>query len=84
MNFDHPVLITGIQTQGSGSRSYQRWVTMLQIQTGNSESSLAYILDDGKHKVRYDLAFVHNILGSCIVYRKSLFQDFGLSKKMTL
>ena len=46
VDFIQPVLVTGIQTQGSGSPKFDRWVTMLQIQTGYSENLLTYILDD--------------------------------------
>ena len=40
-----PVTITAIQIQGGTDPGNPEWVTTLQIQTGNSEASLAYIMD---------------------------------------
>ena len=40
-----PVTITAIQVQGSAFSAYSEWVKTLQIQTGDSEASLAYIMD---------------------------------------
>ena len=47
VKFFSRVNITAIQTQGSSR--FKRWVTELQIQTGDSEDSLSYIMD-GKNK----------------------------------
>ena len=45
------VIITGIQTQGSGSQSFEVdhncWVESLQIQTGNTTESLEFIYEEG-------------------------------------
>ena len=43
--FSSPVTIAAIQTQGASG--YQYWVTKLQVQTGDSETTLSYILDPG-------------------------------------
>ena len=44
VEFSSAVTITAIQTQGAASGSY--WVKELQIQTGDSESSLSYIMNE--------------------------------------
>ncbi|XP_072043446.1 lactadherin-like [Amphiura filiformis] len=48
--FENTVNITGIQTQGSGPSIWHSWVTKLQIQYGNTEDSLAYIMDGATAK----------------------------------
>ena len=49
VKFSSAVYITAIQTQGSPI--VNRWVTELQIQTGDSEDSLSYIMDEEKETV---------------------------------
>ena len=43
-------IVTGIITQGSADE-YDEWITHLQIQYGDSEDSLVYILENGQEKV---------------------------------
>ncbi|XP_072051539.1 EGF-like repeat and discoidin I-like domain-containing protein 3 [Amphiura filiformis] len=45
VDFQENVIITGIQTQGSSSSSWNDWVKRLQVQSGDSEESLTYIAD---------------------------------------
>ena len=59
VNLSRITIVTGIITQGSAydntydymSYPYDEWVTNLQIQYGDSDDSLMYILEDGQHKV---------------------------------
>ena len=52
------IVVTGIITQGSAHDDYSEWVTWLQIQYGDSENSLKYILENGHSKVGF--FFSHN------------------------
>ncbi|XP_072043966.1 uncharacterized protein [Amphiura filiformis] len=45
VDFLETVIITGIQTQGSDSSSNARWISKLQVQTGNSTDNLISITD---------------------------------------
>ena len=55
------MLVTGIITQGS-AYSHQEWVTDLQIQYGNSEDSLMFILENGQPKVGFVFTFSNMLL----------------------
>ncbi|XP_072039524.1 LOW QUALITY PROTEIN: uncharacterized protein [Amphiura filiformis] len=51
VDFGHDVAITGLQTQGSATAGhYFEWVEMLQIQYGETNDSLAYIMDGAAAK----------------------------------
>ncbi|XP_072043428.1 lactadherin-like [Amphiura filiformis] len=48
--YEDTVTITGIRTQGSTLSEWGEWVTKLQIQYGDTEDSLAYIMDGSAAK----------------------------------
>ena len=50
--------VKGIITQGS-AHVYMEWVTELQIQYGDSEDSLEYILENNQPKVAFSSFFPH-------------------------
>ncbi|XP_072043960.1 uncharacterized protein [Amphiura filiformis] len=45
VDFLETVIITGIETQGSHNKDFQRWIRKLQVQTGTSVNTLTYIAD---------------------------------------
>ena len=49
----HTTIVTGIITQGSRDyyEYFDEWITHLQIEYGDSEDSLVYILENGQKKV---------------------------------
>ena len=58
----HSTVVTGVITQGS-AHSYQEWVTDLQIQYGDSEDSLMYVLENGQPKVSISHMLLHITVG---------------------
>ena len=51
VDFLSSFILTGIRVQGSGIRGYNYWIKSLQIQTGDSETSLSYIMDGSQRMV---------------------------------
>ena len=55
------MLVTGIITQGS-THVQQEWVTILQIQYGDSENTLMFIMENGQPKVGFVFTFSNMFL----------------------
>ncbi|XP_072043351.1 uncharacterized protein [Amphiura filiformis] len=52
VDFSETVIITEIETQGSDNENFQGWISKLQVQSGNSVGTLAYISDpSGSNKI---------------------------------
>ena len=55
VDFLKPVVITGIQTQGAGTKA--QYATRVQIQYGNDVNALQTILENGSPKVTVLMTF---------------------------
>ena len=57
VDFATQVELSGIQTQGCPNPLHSQWVTMLQIQTGESEDTLEFVMDASEPAVRKRFVF---------------------------